>query len=360
MKLAIVLGTRPEIIKMASIIWECEKKGYPYFILHTGQHYSPKMDTVFFRNLRLKSPRYNLKLGAGLPYEKQIGLFTERMLPIMAKEKPSVVVVQGDTTSVLAGAMAASRLEIPCAHHEAGLRSFDLLMREEVHRIITDHISDFLFAPTIEAAANLRAEELPENRIYLVGNTVADVVKRYKTTSARKILAKHKLKPRRYFLVTAHRAENTDNRERLENILEGLDRLGRRFPDTAIVYPIHPRTKLKIKEFGLRIPTAVQTTDPIDYFSMMPLMKNAKLLLTDSGGIQEEGCLLHVPVVTLRDNTERPETVRAKVNVLVPGVAPDAIVSAVESMLSKKHHWISPYGEGDAGKKIVQHLKHLA
>lgn len=360
MKIAIVLGTRPEIIKMAPIVFECQKRDIPFFILHTGQHYTPNMDEVFFQELRLPKPAYHLGLGQ-LSYRKQVGFFIKHITEVLQKERPDVVLVQGDTMSVVAGALAANKLGIKLAHHEAGLRSHDVTMLEEVNRTITDHISEFLFTPTETASRNLLEEGFNPDRIYLTGNTIVDVIQKYASdiSATSPSLADLRLTPRRYFLVTAHRAENVDNPQRLRNIFDGLARVKRTYSDFEIVYPMHPRTKKRSEEFGIPLDTGIRVIEPVGYFTMLNLQKNARLIITDSGGIQEEACVLQVPVVTIRDNTERPETVELGFNVLVPGVRPEDILQQTAAMLERNHQWSNPFGDGQAAGHILDHLTAL-
>lgn len=358
MKLAIILGTRPEIIKMAPIIWECQKQSIPFFILHTGQHYTPNMDERFFNEFNLPQPKYNLGLGQ-LTYRKQVGLFIKNITRVLKDEKPDIVIVQGDTISVVAGALAANKLGIRVAHHEAGLRSHDVTMLEEINRTITDHISEFLFTPTETASNNLIEEGFNEKNIFMTGNTIVDVINTYKNQISENstILTDLGLKAKEYFLVTAHRAENVDNRERLRSIFAGLSLVKARFPQIDIILPLHPRTKKKSEEFGLIVPASVHVIEPVGYFDMLNLQKNARLIITDSGGIQEEACILQVPVVTIRDNTERPETVEHGFNVLVPGVSPADILTKTEEMMSRGYKWENPFGDGTAGERIIALLQ---
>ncbi len=345
---------------MAPVIWECERRNIPYFVLHTGQHYSHNMDRLFFRELGLPKPHYNLGLG-GLSFRKQVGFFVKHIKKVLAKEKPDVVLVQGDTVSVIAGALAASKLGIPVAHHEAGLRSHDTSMLEEVNRTFVDHMSDFLFAPTKVASANLIAEGLSKTKVFLTGNTIVDVVRRHANDSGRRsgIMSRLGLEKKKYFLVTAHRAENVDNKERLRSIFEGLALVAEHFPAFDIIYPMHPRTAKKAEDFGLSMHKKVHVIEPVGYFDMLQLQQNARLIITDSGGIQEEACICKVPVVTIRDNTERPETVALGFNTLVPGVAPQAILAHTQEMFSRKYNWSNPFGDGKSGERIVDYLTRL-
>lgn len=357
MKIGIILGTRPEIIKMSPVIRECQKQGLSFFILHTGQHYSKNMDEIFFKEMSLPKPRYNLKLGM-LPYRKQVGFFLKHITEVLKKEKPDVVLVQGDTVTVVTGALAANKLGIKVGHLEAGLRCHDTSMLEEVNRILADHVSEYLFAPTVTAVQNLVAEGFDKRKIFLTGNTIVDAVTSHKARIAKsRILKQLALRPKKYILVTAHRAENVDKKDRLENIVNGLKLLKSHFEDYALVFPMHPRTEKRLQEYGLAVDPSIQTLPPVGYFDMLALQKNAKLIITDSGGVQEEACIFRVPLITIRDNTERPETVALGVNTLVPGVEPAALLKAATTMLKRKHRWQNPFGNDTVGKKILALLK---
>jgi len=352
MKLAIVLGTRPEIIKMSPVIRECETRGVDYFVLHTGQHYSHNLDSIFFEELELPAPRYNLHVGSGTHAQE-----TARMLTgiedVLLKEQPEVVLVEGDTNTVLAGALAAAKLHIKVAHVEAGLRSFDRRMPEEINRVLTDHISDFLFAPTKKAQEMLLAEGILQERIFITGNTIVDAVHQSLEISKRSsdVLERLSLDAGVYLLITAHREENVDVRERFRGILEGLELVYREL-DLPVVYPIHPRTAKRIKEFGLKVPEGVEVIEPLGFLDFLQLESSARLVLTDSGGVQEESCILGVPCITLRDNTERPETLEVGANVLA-GTQPESIMKAAKEMLNRKG-WSNPFGDGRAGERIVE------
>jgi UDP-N-acetylglucosamine 2-epimerase (non-hydrolysing) len=351
MSVAIILGTRPEIIKMSPIIRECEGRGEDYFILHTGQHYSYSMDRIFFEQLHLPDARYNLNVGSGLQGE-QTGRMLGEIERALIDEEPHVVLVQGDTNTVLAGALAAVKLHIPVGHIEAGLRSNDRRMPEEINRILTDHVSDYLFAPTRESLQNLRNEGVPEEKIFVCGNTVVDAVFQNLSISEQTAdpLAELGLRPGGYFLVTAHRQENVDDARKISNIFKGLERIAAEYA-MPVIYPMHPRTRKMMERFGLQA-GAVRCIDPLDYLSFLQLEKHAGLILTDSGGVQEEACILCVPCVTLRENTERPETVAAGANILV-GTDPGTIAEGARIMMERECVWQNPYGDGTAGKRIV-------
>lgn len=356
MKLAIILGTRPEIIKMAPLIRACEKQKINFFVLHTGQHFDYELDKKIFKDLELRQPKYNLHAG-GKSFAIQIGLMISRMTSILKKEHATVVVVQGDTNSVLTGALAASRIGIKIAHHEAGLRSHDISMPEEINRILTDHIADYLFAPTKNSVANLRREGINLAKIYLTGNTVVDAVMQHTKLAKQKsrILHKLELKHHQYVLATSHRAENVDLRDKLHNILNGLDNLANTLK-LPIIFPIHPRTRNNIKKFSLKVPPSIRLLKPQGYLDFLNLEANAKLIVTDSGGLQEEACILKVPCVTIRENTERPETIKTGMNILA-GTDPERIVRAALKVLKKQKRWSNPFGDGKAGEKIINHLK---
>ncbi len=350
MKIAIILGTRPEIIKMSPVIRECEERGLEYYILHTGQHYSYEMDRIFFDQLQLPAAKYNLDVGSGL-HGAQTGKMLSGIEQILLEDTPDVVLVQGDTNTVLAGALAAAKLHIKVGHVEAGLRSFDRTMPEEINRIMADHISDYLFAPTGTSKLNLLAEGIPEEKIFVTGNTVVDAVYQNLEISRQTVdpLKDMGLQEQGYFLTTVHRAENTDSKTRLSAILDGFRQVYGEFR-LPIIFPAHPRTVKMMHEFGLQVPAGVRITEPVGYLEFLQLESGARLILTDSGGLQEEACILGVPCVTLRDNTERPETVDVGANV----IAGRDIVSCTRQMMQVGNGWKNPYGEGDAGKLIIE------
>ncbi|AGK60064.1 UDP-N-acetylglucosamine 2-epimerase [Archaeoglobus sulfaticallidus PM70-1] len=349
--IAIVLGTRPEIIKMSPVVRECEKRGLDYFVLHTGQHYSYEMDRIFFEELELPRPKYNLDVGSGT-HAEQTGKIMIGVEKILMQEKPKIVLVQGDTNTVLAGALAAAKLHIKAGHVEAGLRSYDKRMPEEINRVLTDHISDFLFAPTEVAKQNLIRESISENSIFVTGNTIVDAVYQNLEIAKKKVsvLKELNLKPKEYFLVTTHRQENVDVRERIKGIIRGLELIHNEFA-IPVIFPIHPRTQKRIEEFGFNL-NGVTLINPLGFLEFLQLEANAKLVLTDSGGVQEETCVLGVPCVTLRDNTERPETLEVGSNVLA-GTKPERILGGVKLMLNKRNNWKNPFGDGKAGERII-------
>lgn len=357
LKVAIILGTRPEIIKMSSVIRECQDKKLDFFILHTNQHYAESLDKIFFQELKLPQPKYNLRIGSGT-HAEETGKMLIGIEKILVKEKPSIILVEGDTNTVLAGALSAVKLHIKVGHIEAGLRSYFSEMPEEINRILTDHCSDFLFAPTKKAKEILLSEGIPQKKIFITGNTIVDAVYQNLELAKKKskTLRKLNLEKEEYFLLTAHRQENVDNKEKLKEILEGLKQIYKKF-NLPIIYPIHPRSKKKISEFRLKVPLGTKLIEPVGYLDFLQLQTNAKLILTDSGGVQEEACVLKVPCVTLRENTERPETLEIKSNIL-SGANPKKIIEAMRIMLSRRN-WKNPFGNGKAGKKIIEILLKL-
>jgi UDP-N-acetylglucosamine 2-epimerase (non-hydrolysing) len=349
--ISIVLGTRPEIIKMAPVIRACQRLDADYTVLHTGQHYSYGMDRVFFEELELPAPEYNLDVGSG-SHADQTGRIMSGIEKICQETPPDIVLVQGDTNTVLAGALAAAKLHIPVGHVEAGLRSFDRRMPEEINRIVADHISDLLFAPTQLSRSHLLHEGIDEKKIHLTGNTVVDAVFQNRKIAGTRttILQDHGLSPRGYLLATAHRAENVDVRGHLEAIISALGTLSETY-GLPVIFPMHPRTQKMVADFQIPTP-GITILPPTGYLEFLELEASAALILTDSGGVQEEACILGVPCVTLRENTERPETLDAGASVLA-GTSPAAILAGAAKMMDAPRDWKNPYGDGMAGERIV-------
>ncbi|MFA7193545.1 MAG: UDP-N-acetylglucosamine 2-epimerase (non-hydrolyzing) [Candidatus Paceibacterota bacterium] len=351
MKICIIFGTRPEIIKLSSTIKELESRGIDFVLIHTNQHYSKNLDEIFFDCLKLPKPKHNLNVGSGTH-----GQVTGRMLisieEKLIEEKPDFVLVQGDTNSVLAGALAAVKLNIPVGHIEAGLRSFDTQMPEETNRVMVDHISSLLFAPTVDAINNLKNEGISEDKILLSGNTVVDaLIDHSKISETSDILKRVNLKSGEYILSTIHRQENVDNESRLRSIFVGLEKVSE-FTKLPILLPGHPRLIKMIDQFKIKPCEKIIIIEPVDYLDFIQLEKNSKIIMTDSGGIQEEACILKVPCVTLRDNTERPETIEVGANILA-GADSEKILSSVKTMIDFNKIWENPFGVGDASRKII-------
>lgn len=354
-RILLVLGTRPEIIKLSPVIRACEDADVPYTLVHTGQHYSETLDSVFFDRLELPEPDYNLGVASG-SHGEQTGEMLIRVERVLQDESPETVLVQGDTNSVLAGALAASKLDVDLGHVEAGLRCFDPGMPEEINRVIADHVSDYLFAPTTRSEEHLLAEGLPESRISVTGNTVVDAIERNRGLAREKstVLRDLGLERRDFFLLTAHREENVDDEDRFADLLSGAAAAAREH-DRTVVYPVHPRADRRIDEFGLDVPERIRTVDPLGYLDFLRLESAADLILTDSGGVQEEACVLGVPCVTLRERTERPETVRVGANDL-RGTDPDAIREGAAAMLGTDGDWRNPFGDGRASRRILREV----
>jgi UDP-N-acetylglucosamine 2-epimerase (non-hydrolysing) len=354
-KLCFIVGTRPEFIKMAPIIHECERRKLDFFIIHTGQHYSSNLDKIFFRELSLPHPKYNLGMGSGTQLEVVTGIMLG-VAEILKKEKVFLVLVQGDTNSVLGGALSAVKMGIKVAHVESGLRSYDREMPEEINRILVDHCSDFLFAPTSLAVDHLREEGISSRLIFKTGNTVVDALKLYRPLATKKptILNDLLLTKNSYFLLTLHRGKNVDDRKRIYSIMKGVSLFAYE-SGLKCVFPIHPRARKMLELYKIKINPRIILIDPVGYFDFTFMEANARLILTDSGGVQEEACILGIPCVTLRDNTERPETIQVGANILSEVGSVD-IARAGQKMLRTRRKWVNPFGSGDAAVKIVDIL----
>lgn len=351
LKVSIVLGTRPEIIKCSPIVRECERLGTDIFVLHTGQHYSYNMDKVFFEQLKLPQAKHHLDVGSGT-HAEQTGKMLIGVEKVLVDEKPDIVLAEGDTNTVLAAGLAAAKLHIKFGHVEAGLRSYDRRMPEEINRVLADHCSDFLFAPTAKSKQILLGEGISEDKIFVTGNTIVDAVYQNLELSTKigNVPDRLGLNNGHYFLATVHRQENVDNKPRFQEILQGLRLVQKEF-GCPVVYPIHPRAKKQVEAFDLTT-SNINIIDPLDYLSFIQLESKAKLILTDSGGVQEEACILRVPCVTLRDNTERPETLEVGSNVLA-GTDPNEIAKKTRLMIGRICNWKNPFGDGKASKRII-------
>jgi UDP-N-acetylglucosamine 2-epimerase (non-hydrolysing) len=353
LRLCIVLGTRPEIVKFSPIIRECQRLNFDYFILHTGQHYSYNLDRVFFEQLSLPPADWNLEVGSGT-HGKQTGQMLAGVEAVLKREGADVVLVEGDTNTVLAGALAAVKLGVKVGHVEAGLRSYDRRMPEEINRVLADHCSDYLFAPTELSQKNLLHEGIDEGKVFAVGNTVVDALRQNLqiANSKSNVLPSLGLNDGKFVLATLHRQENVDDKPRFTRLIEALKKIQAEL-SVPLIYPIHPRAKKQLAAFGLNAGD-VRLVDPLDYFGFLQLESKAMLVLTDSGGVQEETCVLGVPCVTLRDNTERPETLDVGANVLA-GTEPNEILAAAKASVGKTG-WANPFGDGKAAPRIVRTL----
>jgi UDP-GlcNAc3NAcA epimerase len=370
MKLVTIVGARPQFIKAATVSrWIqmlIERKSRIHEIwVHTGQHYDYLMNKVFFEELELPKPDYHLGVGSG-SHARQTGMMLERIEAVLQKEKPEVVMVYGDTNSTLAGALAGAKLNIPVAHVEAGLRSYNQVMPEEVNRLLTDHLSTVLFCPTDQAIRNLSKEGIKDGRrrvVKNVGDVMYDSILYYSKIAERKSTllkdlgfdTRHETRVTSYYLATLHRAENTDDPRRLKSILKALDEIGKEIP---VILPLHPRTKKMMKVYHLLYEFKnIKFIEPVSYLDMLKLEKNAKAILTDSGGVQKEAYWFKVPCLTLREETEWVETVRHGWNKLV-GSREKRIVEAVSRFTGKSlPKKLGVFGDGKAGEKIVRILK---
>lgn len=350
MEILSIIGARPQFIKCAPLS-RAIRKEHKEILVHTGQHYDPEMSDIFFKELQIPEPDYNLGVGSS-SHGEQTGKMLVEIEKLLHKEKPDFVLVYGDTNSTLAGALAASKLNIKVVHVEAGLRSFDRTMPEEINRVLTDQISDLLFCPTETAVLNLRKEGIT-NGVYNVGDVMFDALE-YNLKIAEekaKVLEVLGISSKEYLVATVHRASNTDSSKNLSSIVNA-------FFDTniPIVFPVHPRTEKYLKQYGLwdKLCTKVKVIPPLGYLDMLKLMAHATKILTDSGGVQKEAYMLGVPCITMRDNTEWVETVENGGNVLV-GADSRKIVDSIknfEGSKSKKN----VFGTGDSSEMICKIL----
>lgn len=356
-KIVTVLGARPQFIKASAVSAAIEKiDSLEEVVVHTGQHFDTNMSDVFFAELGMSKPAHYLNIHGG-----SHGAMTGRMLGeierVLMNEKPDVVLVYGDTNSTLAGALAAVKLHIPVAHVEAGLRSFNMRMPEEINRILTDRMSSWLFAPTVTSMQHLVTEGTDSKKIHLVGDVMYDVALHHgaRVSSEAGMLGELNLQPGSYVLTTVHREENTDNPERLAAIVDALDAIAKHI---RVVWPIHPRTRAVLRQSAHMEKWSKRVTfiDPVGYLDMVQLEKYAALIATDSGGVQKEAFFFGVPCVTLRDETEWVELVESGWNRLAAPTASGAIKSVIESALGSRGQAILPYGDGCAAEMIVGNL----
>jgi len=351
-KIVTIIGARPQFIKTPLISREL-KKFAKEILVHTGQHYDLNMSDIFFKELKIKKPDYNLGVGS----ESQ-GMQTAKMLSgieaVLLKEKPDLVIIYGDTNSTVAGALAAVKLHIPVAHVEAGMRSYNRAMPEEINRVISDHISELLFAPTESALKILKGEGIVKGA-YFVGDVMYDIqIDLKKQSSNLRTLKKYEIEPKKYILATVHRPENTDDKDNLQNIITAFSEA-----DEPIIFPAHPRTIKCLKQYGLdRAVTSapnIKLVDPVGFLDMIALENNAKMILTDSGGLQKEAYLAKVPCITLRKETEWNETVKSGWNQLA-GADPQKIVRLAKNFPKPKSH-PNFLGDGRAYQKIAKIIK---
>jgi UDP-GlcNAc3NAcA epimerase len=353
-----VVGARPQFIKAAAVsraVRECD--GVSEKIIHTGQHYDHGMSEIFFAELDIPAPAYNLGIGSS-SHGKQTGLMLAAIEDVLHREKPAWVLVYGDTNSTLAGALAASKLHIPIAHVEAGLRSFNRAMPEEINRVVTDHVADLLLAPTHRSVTQLLNEGIDSDNVRLVGDVMFDAALYYaeRSRNRRNIAEQLALEFRGFALATVHRAENTDNPSRLKAILNGLCGLASHLP---VVLPLHPRTRRSLANCGLmeRAQTHLRLIEPVGYLDMIQLEQQAGIIVTDSGGVQKEAFFFRTPCVTLREETEWTELVEHGYNKLV-GCDTETISTAAVGFGHDTLDWDIPlYGDGRAASRIIHFLK---
>ena len=353
LKVASIIGARPQFIKASAVSRQLQARGIKEILVHTGQHYDVDMSEVFFKELELPKPDYHLGIGGG-SHGENTGRMIEAIERVILDVRPDIVLVYGDTDSTLAGALAAVKLHIPVAHVEAGLRSFNRKMPEEINRILTDHASDILFAPTESAVSHLAREGISNERIYLVGDVMYDSALHYerKARQISQILRRLNLKTKKYILATIHRKENTDDPTRLEAILRLLVEAHKAFP---VVFPVHPRTRNAALRFGLaHLLRSVRSVKPVGYLDMVMLEKNARLIVTDSGGVQKEAFFYRVPCVTLREETEWAELIDMGWNQLLSPQRVDA--TALLSVSPGSEPGKDPYGGGMASSRIADVL----
>jgi UDP-GlcNAc3NAcA epimerase len=353
MKILTVVGARPQFIKVAPVSAALRAAGISEYLLHTGQHYDRQMSEVFFEELGMRPPDGNLHVGSG-SHAVQTGAMLAGIEPAIVAEKPDWVLVYGDTNSTLAGALAASKLHVPVAHVEAGLRSFNRRMPEEINRIVADSVSDILFVPTATAAANLRREGVPDEKIVPTGDVMYDaaLLARDRATGRIGVVDRLGLRGRPYVLATIHRAENTDDPECLAAILDALGKVARELP---VVFPVHPRTRARLTAAQGNVPGIV-LIDPVGYLDMVQLEVAAAVVATDSGGVQKEAFFHGVPCVTVRAETEWVELVELGWNRLVDPRDSNAIVQAILTAQGTRGIDAKPYGEGQAARKIAETL----
>ncbi len=357
-KLLTIVGARPQFIKASVVSMALSRAGVlDEVLIHTGQHFDANMSDIFFSELSISPPQYNLGIHSGR-HGAMTGQMLEAIETVLLAEQPDAVLVYGDTNSTLAGALAAAKLHMPVAHVEAGLRSFNMRMPEEINRVLTDRISTWLFTPTNVAAQQLRMEGVDEAKIITVGDVMYDAALYFgrRVSADHGLLDQLKRRPGEYILATVHRAENTDDPARLAIIVDALVQVARSLP---VIWPLHPRTRVALQRAGLMGRLAargVVLIDPVGYLEMVELEKHGALIVTDSGGVQKEAYFYQVPCVTLRDETEWVELVESGWNRLAPPTDSILVATAIQNALGTRGRAVSPYGDGDAANKIASRL----
>jgi len=355
-KILTVVGARPQFIKLSPVSKALREFGHQEVLVHTGQHYDHGMSRVFFEELGIAEPDINLEIGSGSHAQQTAGMLCGIEQAII-EHQPGWVLIYGDTNSTLAGALAAVKLHVPVAHVEAGLRSFNRRMPEEINRIVADSVSDILFAPTSEAVANLANEGIPQGRIHFIGDVMYDaaLIHGDKADSDSDVLERYGLCRNEYVLATVHRAENTDDPQKISTIIDAFCRVGEHMP---VVLPLHPRTRAALDRNGMldMAMRGIRIIDPVGYLDMVKLEKCSALIATDSGGVQKEAFFQRVPCVTLRSETEWVELVELGWNRLCPPDSADVIVDTIRSFIGAVGKDGNPYGAGDASQRIAEVL----
>jgi UDP-N-acetylglucosamine 2-epimerase (non-hydrolysing) len=358
-KILCVAGARPNFMKIAALVRAIDahnqRRSVPFIegvIVHTGQHYDEKLSDIFFKLLRIPEPDANLEVGSG-SHAWQTAEIMRRFEPVLLEKKPDLVLVVGDVNSTIACALVASKLGIMVGHVEAGLRSFDRTMPEEINRVLTDAISDLLFITERSAAENLRREGISKGKIHFVGNTMIDTLLEHKKTAERSpILEQLGFKKKEYAVLTLHRPSSVDDPAALREIFEGLNVISKRLP---IVFPVHPRTKKGMDREGLTLSKKIVLCEPLGYLDFLKLISESRFVLTDSGGIQEEATVLGVPCLTIRENTERPVTITQGTNTLV-GINKGKMIEESQKILNggAREHRIPELWDGRAAERIIE------
>jgi UDP-N-acetylglucosamine 2-epimerase (non-hydrolysing) len=359
-KIAVLIGTRPGIVKMSPLIHELKSRSIDHIVIHSGQHYSREMDEDIMKGVGLSSPDYHVnREESWVTHAQQTAYMLTAIEEILLKEQPDVLLVCGDANTNMAGALAARKIHIKVGHVESGLRSFDWRMPEEHNRVIIDHISDYLFAPTEQSKQYLIDDGI-KGQIFVVGNTIVDAtmsaVNRMKNEISQKVT--NLVGEKDYSILTLHREENVDNKTNLKSILNAIIEISN-LDDRTIIFPMHPRTWKMVTRFGftslLDQIKNIKILTPLPYMDFLSILSQAKLILTDSGGLQEESCILNVPCITLRENTERPETVQVKAN-CIAGTSTEKIVSSYREIVyntKRASTWPNPYGDGRTASRII-------
>jgi len=355
MKVMTILGTRPEIIRFSLIIKKLDELKIKNIVVYTGQNYHPRLSTIFFKELKIREPDIYLNVKEER-VGSQIAKIIERSEMVLLKEKPDLLLVLGDTNSGLS-AIAAARHLIPVLHMEAGNRCFDWRVPEEKNRKIIDHISDWLFPYTANSRENLIREGIVPTKIIISGNPITEILRYHQDSLEKsKILKRLKLKANDYFLVTVHREENVDNPQNFKNIIQGLRLVSRKYKK-RLIWSVHPRTKNRLKEFSAGPQEIGEFYPPFGFYDFLKLEKNGLCVITDSGTVQEECSLFHVPTATVRNSTERPETVECGSNIITGTNNPQQILWAVDTMIKSSRNWASPYeNDLNVSEKIVKFI----